>query len=103
MLEKDTIKRLTLEQVERLTESLLDGCCRQNEVVDPLLIILNDLYKNCRDATQVEQETFAAMRRCYAGTCDADDAEALYLQRIRKQWESFEEMRGTALEQQPIP
>ncbi len=80
-------KPLTLEQAERLADAILWDDAGDNEsATNPLLLLMDDLARHGRDDSHIESIANTVMRRCYATTMDADTQEAVYIERVRKQW-----------------
>ena len=78
-------KPLTIEQIEQLTEALLDQCGHEIEVINPLLLLMDDLAQNSFDNSQVESLVNTVKTRCYAATADSDTQEEAYIARVREQ------------------
>lgn len=79
-------KPLTLDQVELLTDSLIDSAGHDEDVTNPLLLLMDDIAHNARDSSLVESLANAVKGRCYAATVDSDKHENAYVERVRGQW-----------------
>ena len=79
-------KRLTLRQIELLTDSILDTASHEETVTVPLLLLMDDLAHHAFDDSAVESLANAVKGRCYDATVDSDRSEDAYIERAREQW-----------------
>lgn len=79
-------KPFTPKQIEILADGMLEGCDYEDIVTTPLILLLDEIARNSFNQSFVESLANTVMRRCYAGTADADDQEKAFIKRARAQW-----------------